>query len=128
MRRWRTTAPQDRIWIFTPAWWNDKPAVHIAGGFIVDLKKSLSYQTCSDDSKFLTRETDMEKIIIGLIIGLSILYLVRRIWRTMTVPPEDVCAGGCAGCGAASTCDGSKTVRQSGNAEGGHRDEGAGDP
>lgn len=47
----------------------------------------------------------MEKIIIMIAVGISVLYIIRRVWATISVTPEDGCACGCSGCGAASNCD-----------------------
>ncbi|MGD9878171.1 FeoB-associated Cys-rich membrane protein [Desulfococcus sp.] len=47
----------------------------------------------------------MDKWIVLLVVGISTVYLVRRIWRTMTAPPKDACGCGCSGCGMASSCE-----------------------
>ena len=47
----------------------------------------------------------MEKIIIMIAVGISVLYIIRRVWATISVAPKDACACGCSGCGAASSCD-----------------------
>ena len=50
-------------------------------------------------------EKNMEKIVIAIVVGISLLYIIRRIWVTMSSSPEDACGCGCSGCGAASNCD-----------------------
>lgn len=47
----------------------------------------------------------MEKVVIMIIVGMSVLYIIRRIWLTMSASTRDICGCGCSGCGAASNCD-----------------------
>lgn len=40
----------------------------------------------------------MDQIIVGLIIALAAVYILRRIYKTVTKPGCDSCGGGCEGC------------------------------
>lgn len=47
----------------------------------------------------------MEELIVGLIVGLSLIYLVKRYLRIFRVQTtNDSCACGCSDCSQEATC------------------------
>jgi hypothetical protein len=46
----------------------------------------------------------MEKLIVGLIVGLAVIYLAKRYLGIFRSQAENRCACGCSDCGQASTC------------------------
>lgn len=46
----------------------------------------------------------MEKFIVGLIVGLAVIYLMKRYLRLFRSQAENSCACGCSDCGQESTC------------------------
>ncbi|NLV16584.1 MAG: FeoB-associated Cys-rich membrane protein [Syntrophomonadaceae bacterium] len=40
----------------------------------------------------------MDQIIVGLLIACAAVYILRRIYKTITRPGCDSCGGGCEGC------------------------------
>jgi hypothetical protein len=54
----------------------------------------------------------MEKFIVGLVVGLAVIYLARRYLRLFRPQTSNACACGCSGCSQASTCSAdAKTIK-----------------
>jgi hypothetical protein len=54
----------------------------------------------------------MEKFIVGLVVGLAVIYLARRYLRLFRAQTSKACACGCSGCSQASTCSAdAKTIQ-----------------
>lgn len=54
----------------------------------------------------------MEKFIVGLVVGLALIYLARRYLRLFRAQPSNACTCGCSGCSQASTCSAdAKTIQ-----------------
>ena len=47
----------------------------------------------------------METFIVVIIVGMAVIYLVKRYRRIFSPRVETTCDCGCTGCGQASTCD-----------------------
>ena len=54
----------------------------------------------------------MEKFIVGLVVGLAVIYLARRYLRLFRAQTSNACTCGCSGCSQASTCSAdAKTIQ-----------------
>jgi len=54
----------------------------------------------------------MEKVIVGLIVGLAVVCLAKRYLGLFRPQPSNACACGCSGCSQASTCSAdAKTIQ-----------------
>ncbi len=47
----------------------------------------------------------METFIVVIIVGMAVIYLVKRYLRIFRPRAESSCDCGCSGCGEESTCD-----------------------
>ena len=47
----------------------------------------------------------METLIIVVIVGVALLYVVKRVWSTLSAQGKSTCACGCSGCAEASKCE-----------------------
>ncbi len=47
----------------------------------------------------------METFIIVIIVGMAVIYLVKRYLRIFRPRTEDTCDCGCSSCGQESNCD-----------------------
>ena len=47
----------------------------------------------------------MQEAIVGIIVGLAVIYLVKRYLRIFRPKPEDTCGCGCSDCNQEATCD-----------------------
>ncbi|MGD9330823.1 MAG: FeoB-associated Cys-rich membrane protein [Desulfobacterales bacterium] len=47
----------------------------------------------------------MEEVAVGIIVGVAVIYLVKRYWRIFRPRAQDVCGCECSDCGQEATCD-----------------------
>lgn len=53
----------------------------------------------------------METFVVVIIVGVAVIYLVKRYLRIFRPRAEDSCECGCSGCGQESTgCSDTKTI------------------
>jgi hypothetical protein len=54
----------------------------------------------------------MDTAIVAVIVGLAVIYLVRRYLRIFRPQADNACGCGCSGCGQESTCSAeAKTIQ-----------------
>ena len=54
----------------------------------------------------------MDTVIVAVIVGLAVIYLVKRFLRIFRPQTENTCDCGCSGCGQEATCSAeAKTIQ-----------------